>query len=101
MPLKDKDAEKWARVKKWEVGLDPTTATKEDIKDYVESKIWEYTQNEVADHILWELFRYDFRFFNSTSAFDKLQILDRSKLRAYLRCGGIYIPPSDRHLSAS
>jgi hypothetical protein len=67
-----------------------------ELKDYVETLLYEFDKNKQSDENLIEYFWepdsfrefsiYDFKRLNSPLQF---------KLRKYLRCGGVYIPSGD------
>jgi hypothetical protein len=92
-----------AKVKKWENGIDPmvTTTTEDDVKEYLETKLWEYNTNNIKDYTLWEAFQDDFSLFNTIEAWEKMQKRDRRRLRAYLRCGGVYVEENTRHITTA
>ena len=71
-----------AKVKKWENGIDPmvTTTTEDDVKEYLETKLWEYNTNNIKDYTLWEAFQDDFSLFNTIEAWEKMQKRDRRRL---------------------
>jgi hypothetical protein len=41
-----------ARMKKWERGINPATETKDNVKEYVETKLYQYTLKKTTDHNL-------------------------------------------------
>jgi hypothetical protein len=89
------------KVKKWENGIDPivTIMIEDNIKEYLETKLWEYNTNNIKDYMLWEAFQDDFSLFNTIKAWEKIQKRDRRRLRAYLYCSGVYIEENTRYIT--
>jgi hypothetical protein len=80
-----------AKVQKYEWGLtDPSSASKELLRDYALTKIWYYKNNHTNDYSLWDLFRSDFEGW-SEDQFKALPQTVRTNLRAVLRCGGVVV----------
>jgi hypothetical protein len=52
------------KVIKWEWGIDMDKATKGDIREYIQAKMYFYVEDKVGDSDLWDLFREDFKDFN-------------------------------------
>ncbi|PMD17909.1 hypothetical protein NA56DRAFT_661890 [Hyaloscypha hepaticicola] len=92
-----------AKVKKWENGIDPmvTMMTEDDIKEYLETKLWEYNTNNIKDYTLWEAFQDNFSLFNTIEAWEKIQKRDCRRLRAYLYYGGVYVEENTRHITTA
>jgi hypothetical protein len=56
--------------KRWDRGIDTSTATEEDLDDYVEAKAIIYEGEQLCDMALWEVFKIDFKSFT-------LEVLNR------------------------
>ncbi|PMD38756.1 hypothetical protein L207DRAFT_43612 [Hyaloscypha variabilis F] len=85
------DGDDWkGRIKKWEKGIKPDTATKEDIQEYINTMIYQYTLDRITDDNLWYGFRFDFKDFTLTHL-SAIFWKDLQRLRSYLRCGGVYV----------
>jgi hypothetical protein len=54
-----------AKMEKWEDGIQKDTASKADFKDYLNTKLYQYTANSSTDNNLWDLFRDDFKGFTT------------------------------------
>jgi hypothetical protein len=64
--------EEWkARRKKWRYGIDITTSTKDDLSEYLNTKLCQYALYDSSDDNLWELFKLDFKGFTQV-AFNRL-----------------------------
>ena len=59
--------------------MDVATALKEDLEEYVETKIYKYIYKNFTDYILWSLFQEDFKGFTADN-FKKIRTDIRSKL---------------------
>jgi hypothetical protein len=68
----------------------------DEIKDYVETLLYEFAKNEQSDENLIEYF-WEFHGFRDFSIddFRRLGSLLQFKLRKYLRCGRVYVPSGD------
>ena len=62
----DGDDDWKGQIKKWQEGIKLETATKEDIQEYINTMIYQYTADRITDDNLWDGFRYDFKDFNLT-----------------------------------
>jgi hypothetical protein len=88
------DQEWDARIEKWRNGIPKDTASKADFTDYLLTKLHEYDVYRSSDHNLWELFQDDFKDFTNTTFERAYTFLELQRLRAYLRCGGVYVKQS-------
>ena len=78
-------------TKKWRHGIPTETASKADFTEYLLTKLHEYDESGTTDHNLLELFQDDFKDFTTTT-FERVYTLpELQRLRAYLRCGGVYV----------
>ena len=57
------DPEWKERIARHGYGIDITTASKEDLEEYIETKIYEYTYENFTDYTLWLLFQEEFERF--------------------------------------
>ena len=88
------------RTRKWDQGIDPETITTEELQEFTQTKIHEYISDRTSDSNLWDLFQDDFKGITNT----KLKTLNRRdllRLRACLRCGGVFIAQNNRNLTIS
>jgi hypothetical protein len=83
------------RSKKWGFGIDPKNSTKDELEEYIQTKIYEYTQYKMGDEDLWDLFTDDFKGFTA-EIFGRIRRQDQLSLRSYLRCGGVYVAPCNK-----
>jgi hypothetical protein len=87
-----------ARIKKWERGIDPTSSSDEDLKEYAETMLFWYALDHLYGDDLWEFLEYDFEDF-TTKDFNRLGRPYLKKLRRYLLCNGVPIAQNHKHLS--
>jgi len=91
--------EEWkARIRKWEDGIDVRTVSTEDLNDYINTKMQWYALHRQTDENLWELFQEEFANFDAIT----WKRADRNTvyaLRAFLRCGGVYVKHNGRNLT--
>jgi len=52
-----------ALIKKWEAGIDVESSIKEDLIEFINTKIYDYTQDRIVDENLWYRFKEDFKDF--------------------------------------
>jgi len=82
---------KWAeKILGHRDGINIANATKDKLGEYVETKVYVYTQENFIDYILWIVFKEEFKGF-TTKDFRRMQINIRVKLRTYLLKRGVYI----------
>jgi hypothetical protein len=86
-----------AKMEKWEDGIQKDTASKADFKDYLNTKLYQYTANSSTDNNLWDLFRDDFKGFTTADFKRGYSLTEQQRLRAYLRCGGVYVEQNRQH----
>ena len=67
------DPEWKERITKYNYGIDIITALKEDLKEYMEIKIYKYIYKNFTDYILWIVFQEEFKGF-ITENFKKIYI---------------------------
>ena len=62
------------KVKKWKNGIDLIVMTiiEDNVKEYLETKLWEYNTNNIKDYILWEAFQDNFSLFNTIKVWEKM-----------------------------
>ena len=85
------------KVEKWEYGINMEGAKKEDIREYIQAKMYFYVEDKVQDSDLWELFREDFKDF-SVDVFKQHQ-RETQRLRQALRCGGVFVAPNTKNIT--
>jgi hypothetical protein len=64
-------------------GIDLDTATKEELEEYVKTKIHVHTEADFTDYTLWAIFQEEFEAF-TTDDFKKLRTDTRARLCTYL-----------------
>jgi len=75
---------KWKeRITRYGYRIDTATALKEDLEEYIETKIYKYTYENFTDYILWSLFQEEFKGF-TIKDFRKICSITRAKLCTYL-----------------
>jgi hypothetical protein len=75
---------KWKeRIARHGYGINAVTALKEDLEEYMETKIYEYIYKNFTDYILWSLFQKEFKGF-TIKDFRKIHSTTRAKLCTYL-----------------
>jgi hypothetical protein len=95
------EADEWeARIRKWEDGIDVSKVSREDLHDYCKARMYYYTLKRQSDENLWDLFQEDFRDFDIT-VFGRMSRTEVYILRAYLRCGGVYVEQNHQRLSVA
>jgi hypothetical protein len=85
-------------IEKWEDGIDPVTATKAELQEYVTTKMYQYTLYKKSDDNLWDLFQDDFKNFDA-AAYNLINRTLIQNLRAQLRCSGVYIEQNHKNLT--
>jgi hypothetical protein len=79
--------------KRWDRGIDTSTATEEDLDDYVEAKAIIYEREQLCDTVLWEVFKIDFRSF-TLEVLNRVNSIALYRLRSCLQRGGVFIAPT-------
>ena len=59
----DEDEQK-EKIKKWENGINPVTTTKEDLQEYLDTKLYQYSIDRTTNNNLWDLFKDNFKNFD-------------------------------------
>ena len=77
------DPEWKERIAKYSYRINIATASKEDLKEYMEIKIYKYTYKNFTDYILQLLFQEEFEGF-TIKDFKKIYSITRVKLYTYL-----------------
>ena len=77
------DPEQKERITRHGYGIDVVTALKEDLKEYMETKIYKYIYENFTDYILQLLFQEEFKGF-TIKDFRKIYLITRVKLCTYL-----------------
>ena len=93
------DEDEWKeKIKKWENGINPVTTTKEDLQEYLDTKLYQYSIDRTTDDNLWDLFKDDFKSFDLL-AFNRYNRTELQRLRSYLRCGGVSVDQNTNRLT--
>ena len=85
--------------KKWRKGIPTETASKADFTEYLLTKLHGYDESGITDHNLLELFQDDFKDFTTMIFKRAYTPPELQRLRAYLRCGGVYVEQNHKRLS--
>ena len=92
---------KWKeRITRHGYGIDITTASKEDLEEYVETKIYKYTYENFTDYTLWLLFQEEFERF-TIKDFKKIRTDLKSQLRRHLLKRGVYVGKCSNRVTIS
>ena len=76
---------------KQEDGINPTEVTKDELTNYVQYKIYVYTEiHNQLDLTLWESFQGDFKDF-TVDIFTQIHLYQLQKLRDYLNTRGVQV----------
>jgi hypothetical protein len=65
-------------------------ATQDNLEEYVATKIYLHNYENVTDYNLWTVFKEEFKNF-TTNNFKQLRVVTRTRLRAHLLRGGVYV----------
>jgi len=84
------DPEWKERIARYGYGINVTTALKEDLEEYMETKIYEYIYENFTNYTLWSLFQEEFKGF-TIKDFKKICFAIKAKLYTYLLKRGVYI----------
>ncbi|KAI9743432.1 MAG: hypothetical protein M4579_007731, partial [Chaenotheca gracillima] len=79
------------KVKKWEYGINMNKVSREEVREYIQAKLYFYVEDRVGDSDLWDLFREDFKDFD-VDIF-KQHTRATQRIRQVLRCGGVVVAP--------
>ena len=71
------------RIARYGYRINIATTLKEDLEEYIETKIYKYTHKNFTDYILWSLFQEEFKGF-TIKDFIKIRSSIRVKLYTYL-----------------
>ena len=75
---------KWKeRIARYSYKINIATALKEDLEEYIETKIYKYIYKNFMDYILWLLFQEEFKGF-TIKDFRKICPITKVKLCTYL-----------------
>ena len=86
-----------ARVKKWRYRIDTTTATDEDILEYIKTKLYDYMSDRVSDVNLWDLFQEDFKDFTPEIFTNNRREVQR--LRTCLHYGSVFVVSNTKSIT--
>jgi len=82
---------KWKeRIARYSYRIDVATALKEDLEEYMETKIYKYIYKNFTDYTLWSLFQEEFEGF-TIKDFRKIRSVTRAKLYTHLLQRGVYV----------
>jgi hypothetical protein len=87
-----------ARIRKYDDDFNVGTATKDELVEFIQTKMYLYEQDKVTDDNLWDGFRIDFKDF-TPQIMGSILWRELQKLRAYLRCGGVFVRQNSTHLT--
>jgi hypothetical protein len=85
------------KVKKWRYGIDMDNVERDDVQEYIQTKLHFYVEDKVQDSDLWELFLEDFKDF-SADVFKQHQ-RETQRLRQVLRCGGVFVASNTKNIT--
>jgi mevalonate pyrophosphate decarboxylase len=85
-------------MEKWKEGINLEASNKDDILDYLNTRLFQYKVEKSTNRDLWELYKEDFANFD-INTFSLLEQRDLRRLRAILRCGGVYIEYNRKSLA--
>ena len=84
------------RIEKHGYGTDTATAAKNDLEEYVKTKMHVHVREDFSDNAVWYAFKEEFEDF-AADDFRKLRTDTRIKLRLHLLRGGVFVA---QHASA-
>ena len=91
----------WAdKITKHGYGIVAATATKEDLVEYVTTKMHVHVQEDFTDYTLWTVFLEEFNGFTADD-FKRLRSDIRAKLRAHLLRRGVYVAKHNKRYTIS
>jgi len=94
------DPEWTAKAQKHGYGINTENATKEELGEYIETKMYVYGYRNFTDYTLWALFQEDFEDFTADT-FRKVQTDTRARLRTHLLRRGVYVAAYNKRNSIS
>ena len=82
---------KWAKkILRYGDGINIANAIKDELGEYIETKVYVHIQENFTDYILQTVFKEEFKGF-TTKDFRRMRIDIRAKLHTYLLKRGVYI----------
>ena len=90
MSISGTDPEWIAIIEKFKNGINATDASKDKLGDYIETRIYAYTQNDLKDYSLWGIFQEDFQEW-TIDDFRRSQTIAKTRLRLHLLQRGVYV----------
>ena len=78
------------KILKYSDGIAAATASKDELGDYVATKVYVHTQENFTDYTLWTVFKEEFKGF-TTKDFRRMQTNIRAKLRTHLLKRGVHV----------
>ena len=94
------DSEWTAKVQKHSYGINTESAMKEELEEYIETRIYMYRYRNFTDYMLWTVFQKDFEDFTADT-FRKVQTDTRAELHTHLLQRGVYVTAHDKRNSIS
>lgn len=88
------------KIRKWEEGINLNNATKEELGEYANTKLYNYEHEGFTDYNLWFMFREEFEGWGKDT-FKLLSMNTRTKLRLQLIKQGVYIAPFSKRYPLS
>jgi hypothetical protein len=90
----------YEKISKHGDGITAATASKDELGDYVATKVYVHTQENFTDYTLWTVFKEEFEGF-TTEDFRRMRIDTRAKLRTHLLKRGVYVGKHNSRYSIS
>ena len=83
---------------RWRNGIDVLNAGNEDLLDYIQTKTYQYRNEEARDKDLWDLYQEEFNGF-TVATFKTLGSRPLQLLRNTLKARGVYVPQNTKHIT--
>ena len=91
----------WAeKITKHDNGIIAATATKEELGEYVTTKVYIHMQEEFTDYTLWTVFQEEFEGF-AADDFKRMHTDTRAQLRTHLLQRGVYVAKHSNRVTIS
>jgi hypothetical protein len=95
------EEQEWAmKVRKYGGGIDLGKTTKDELAEFVETKIYMHEKEDFSDNTLWTVFREEFKEF-TLEDFRKMRSDTRAKLRKHLLKRGVCIAKHNARITLS
>ena len=91
----------WAeKITKYDDGIIAATATKEELGEYVTTKVYIHVQEEFTDYTLWTVFQEEFKGF-AADDFKRMHTDTRAQFRTHLLQRGVYVAKHSNRVTIS